>query len=218
MHSNLIPNPFAWLLLARRQIRWRWVSVALFAFLLIAMAGQWAARREAGFQADNIRRQIEVHALALRGAAAKYSYLPFTVARHPDVLAALADPHDPAVQRRANHYIEEVNRRAGSDALSLIALDGTTLVASNWNTGQSFVGQSYANRAYFSDARAGRSGQFYGVGQTTGEQGLFLSAPVYQTGAVIGVIAVKVSLRQIAEAWVLCATLFCWPIRAASCF
>ena len=155
-----------------------WAGVAALALLLIAAAGQWSARREASFQADSIHRAIEVHALALRGAAAKYSYLPFTVAQHPDVLVALAQPFEPAVQQRANHYIEEVNRRAGSDALYLVNPQGSTLAASNWNTAQSFVGQWYANRPYFSDALEGRNGQFYGVGQTTGEPGLFLSAPV----------------------------------------
>lgn len=197
---SVLLHPFAPFPLARRT-RWLWLGVAALALLLIAAAGQWSARREASFQADSIHRAIEVHALALRGAAAKYSYLPFTVAQHPDVLAALAHPFDPAVLQRANHYIEEVNRRAGSDALYLIAPQGTTLVASNWNTPRSYVGQSYANRPYFSDALAGRNGQFYGVGQTTGEPGLFLSAPVRQGAEVVGVVTVKVSLQPIQEAW-----------------
>ena len=180
---------------------WAWAVAAVLGLALIAAAGQWAARREASFQLDSIHRAIEVHALGLRGAAAKYSYLPFTAAQHPDVLAALAQPHDPVAQQRANRYIEEVNLRAGSDALYLIDLQGMTLAASNWQTAQSFVGQSYANRPYFLDARAGRNGQFYGVGQTTGEPGLFISAPVQQGGAVRGVLTVKVSLRQIQDTW-----------------
>ena len=198
----MLSKTFALPLLTHRRMRWLWAAVvALLAFLLIAAAGQWSARREANFQADSILRAIEVHALALRGTAAKYSYLPFTVAQHPGVLAALAHPSDPAVQQRANHYIEEINLRAGSDVLYLIDLQGRTLAASNWNTAQSFVGQSYANRPYFSDALAGRNGQFYGVGQTTGEPGLFLSTPVRRGDSVLGVVTVKVSLRQIQDAW-----------------
>jgi len=187
--------------LSARRMPWLWAAVALLALLLIAAAGQWTARREVNFQLDSIHRAMEVHALGLRGAAAKYSYLPFTAAQHPDVLAALAHPQDAAAQLRANRYIEEVNRRAGSDALYLVDLQGTTLAASNWQTAQSFVGQSYANRPYFLDARAGRNGQFYGVGQTTGEPGLFISAPVQQGGQVRGVLTVKVSLRQIQDTW-----------------
>lgn len=186
----------------RRRARVAWAAAVALALLLIAAAGQWAARREAGFQADSIRRAMEVHALGLRDAAGKYGYLPFTAGMHPDVLAVLAHPQDPAVRQRANRYIEEVNRHAGSDALYLTDPRGLTLAASNWATPQSFVGESYANRPYFIDAREGRSGLFYGVGQTTGEPGLFMSAPVRAGGgAVLGVVTVKVSLRQLQDAW-----------------
>jgi two-component system sensor histidine kinase DctS len=196
----------------RRRTRLRklapWAAALALALLLIGLAAQWAATREANFQADSIRRAMEVHVLGLRDSAGKYNYLPFTTGLHPEVLAALAHPRDAAVQQRANLYIEEVNRQAGSDALYLIDLNGTTLAASNWATPQSFVGESYANRPYFIDARAGRGGMFYGVGQTTGEPGLFISAPVRAgggadgtAGAVLGVVTVKVSLRQLQEAW-----------------
>jgi two-component system sensor histidine kinase DctS len=179
-----------------------WGAAVLATLLLIGAAGQWAANREASFQADSIRRATEVHALGLRDAAGKYAYLPLTAGMHPDILAVLAHPKDPATRQRANRYIEEVNRHAGSDVLYLIDLQGLTLAASNWATPQSFVGESYANRPYFIDARAGRNGLFYGVGQTTGEPGLFLSAPVQpEGGAVLGVLTVKVSLRQLQETW-----------------
>jgi two-component system sensor histidine kinase DctS len=195
---------------ARRRLRKLapWAAALALALLLIGLAAQWAATREANFQADSIRRAMEVHVLGLRDSAGKYNYLPFTTGLHPEVLAALAHPRDAAVKQRANLYIEEVNRQAGSDALYLIDLNGTTLAASNWATPQSFVGESYANRPYFIDARAGRGGMFYGVGQTTGEPGLFISAPVRvgggtdgTAGAVLGVVTVKVSLRQLQEAW-----------------
>lgn len=178
-----------------------WLLVLVCAALLIGWAGQWSAGREADSQADAIHRAIEVHTLGLRGAAAKYDYLPFTSAQHPDVIAALAEPTDPARRQRANRYLEDVNRRAGSDALYVMDLKGTTLAASNWNDPKGFVGESYTNRPYFIDAREGRNGLFYGVGKTTGDPGLFISAPVRRDGSVLGVVAVKVSLRQIQEAW-----------------
>lgn len=185
--------------------RWRQLAllliVVVFAALLIAWVGQLAARREAAAQADAIKRSIEVYALALRGAAARYNYLPFAAAQHQDVMAALQAPTDKAQGQRANLYLEDVSRRAGSDALYVIGVDGTTLAASNWGTAQSFVGQDYANRPYFIDARAGRSGQFYGIGTTTGIPGLFIAAPVRRDAAVIGIVAVKVSLREIEAAW-----------------
>ncbi|MDY0746960.1 PAS domain S-box protein [Paucibacter sp. R3-3] len=178
------------------------VLVLAAAVGMIATVAEWSARREAGMQVDEIRRTIEIHTLGLRGAADRFDYLPDTISHQQDVLAALAHPQDATAIDRANHYIEGVNRRAGSDALYLIDTRGITLAASNWRERVSFLGQSYANRPYFIDALAGRNGRFYGVGQTTGEPGLFLSSPVRDAQAqIIGVAVVKVSLREIQAAW-----------------
>jgi PAS domain S-box-containing protein len=170
---------------------------------LIGWTGQWAAAREAKSLADGITRDLEVHTLALRGAVVNFNYLPYTAAQHPDLIAALSSPTDLVLKARVNRYLEDVNRRAGSLALYVMDADGTTLVASNWKapTAQSFVGKSYANRPYFRDAREGRRAMFYGVGQTTGDPGLFIAAPVLQGGVLLGVVAVKVSLRQIETTW-----------------
>jgi len=187
---------------ASRRALFAWVAAVAITIALIGAAGQWAANRETAFQTDSIRRAMEVHVLGLRDTAGKYGYLPLTAGMHPDVLAALAHPQDAAARQRANRYIEEVNRDAGSDVLYLIDPQGLTLAASNWATPQTFVGESYANRPYFIDALAGRQGLFYGVGQTTGEPGLFVSAPVRsESGAVLGVMAAKVILRQAAWAF-----------------
>lgn len=168
---------------------------------LIYMAGKIAVIRETSNQEDIVNRALEIHALALRGAAAKYNYLPFTAAQQPEVLAALLAPTNLALKQRANSYLEDINRRAGSDALYVMDATGRALVASNWNTPQSFVNQDYANRPYVMDALAGQSGFFYGVGKTTLVPGLFMSAPVRYGELVVGVVAVKVDLRKIQETW-----------------
>jgi two-component system sensor histidine kinase DctS len=181
--------------------RARWGISILVAALLVLLAGQWSLRTEHALQANALERALDVHALGLRGEASKYAYLPFTAAQHADIVATLRDPGNPALRERGNRYLEGVNRRAGSEALYVMDAVGMTLVASNWNQPQSFVGQDYANRPYFIDASQGRSGQFYGVGITTGEPGLFLSVPVRDDGAIVGVVAVKVSLGQIQATW-----------------
>lgn len=185
----------------RARLSWIWVCAVLTMVLLVAWAGQWSARRESAFQADALRRSIDVYALGLRAEAAKFAYLPFTVAQHPEVIAALASPDDAVLRQRANRYLEDVNRRAGSDALYVLDTRGNTLIASNWNQPLTFVDQNYGNRPYFIDALSGGSGRFYGIGRTTGEPGLFLSAPLRSGTAIVGVVAVKVSLLEIQQTW-----------------
>ena len=181
-----------------------WLGFSLLGLSLVAgvlASGIWAARREAGLQAQAIHRVIEVHKLALRGSVDRYSYLPFTLAQHPQIIEVLRARRAEAVLTRANAYLQDINRHAGSLALYVMDVRGQTLASSNWDSPDSFVGENYANRPYFIDALAGRQGRFYGVGKTTGEPGLFFSAPVRHEGRVLGVVTVKISLQQIQDTW-----------------
>src|SRR5258705_6029796 len=89
-----------------------WGITMLCAVLAIGSAGFWSASRETDSQVDAIRRAIDVHVVGLKGVAATYSYLPFTVAQHGDIIALLADPNAASRRPLANRYLEEVNLRA----------------------------------------------------------------------------------------------------------
>lgn len=176
-------------------------AVFCVAVALVLGAGEWARRDELDTQWDNLRRNSEVQALALRGVATRYSYLPFTAAQQPHVTALLRNPQSQSARDAANAYLQTVNTNAGSEALYVIDAQGLTLAASNWDTATSFVHQNYGNRPYFRDALQGQAGRFYGVGKTTGEPGLFVSAPVYDGEKIVGVVAVKVSMQPIVNTW-----------------
>ena len=179
-----------------------WSLGLLLAAASVVAAGELAAHREALRQTDAMRRILDIHTLGLRGTAARFDYLPATLATQQDALAVLAKPGDALAVDRANRLLEDVNRRAGSSALYVMNLQGKTLAASNWNLPESFVGHIYRDRPYFTEARNGGKGLFYGVGLTTKVPGLFMAAPMRdKDGQITGVIAVKVSLDPIQAAW-----------------
>ena len=100
-----------------------------------------------------------------------------------------------------NYAREDVTATEVENAMQA-AIDGDifdTGIASI--AGAELVHQNYRNRPYFHDALGGDTGRFYGVGKTTGEPGLFVSAPVHDNGRVIGVVAVKVRMEPIANPW-----------------
>ena len=189
--------------LVRELLRGKGLLAAMLgmAVLLVWGAGAWAARSELDSQEDSLRRSAEVQALALRGVATRHSYLPLTVAQQPLITQLLRNPDSAQARAAANAYLRTVNDHAGSDTLYLMDATGLTLASSNWETPSSFVGQNYRNRPYFRDALQGGAGRFYGVGKTTGEPGLFASAPVQLKGKIIGVIAVKVQMQPIVDTW-----------------
>jgi PAS domain S-box-containing protein len=178
-----------------------WMCYALLALLLAWLAGEWAAQRERRLQVDAIHRTIEVQALGLRGTVARYNHIPFVTAQHPDIHALLLAPHDQRLVAKVNRYLQETSRRVGSNALYLMDAKGLTLAASNWQQPDSFVGENYGFRPYFKDALAGRDGFFYAIGSNTRVPGMFISAPVRVAAAPVGVLAIKVSLRDIEDAW-----------------
>ena len=178
-----------------------WTLYALVAVLLAWLAGEWSAQRERALQVEAIHRTIEVQALGLRGTVARYNQIPFVTAQHADIRSLLKAPGDKALTNQVNRFLQATSRRVGSDALYLMDSRGVTLAASNWLESDSFVGDNYSFRPYFQDAMAGRDGFFYAVGSSTGVPGLFMTTPVRMGDEAIGVLAIKVSLRDIEDTW-----------------
>ena len=200
MSSTYTPgNPVA--VKSSSMPRWLGALILLCVVALLAVAGQWAAQREIRAQVDVLRSSLDVYALGLRSVATRHSDLPYAVAQHPDVMALLRDEKEPVLTAQVNQYLENLNRHAGADALYVMNLKGITLAASNWNNPSSFMGQNYSNRPYFLNALEGRRQLFYGIGLTTAIPGLFIAEPVRHAGEIVGVVAVKVSLRDIEKAW-----------------
>lgn len=102
---------------------------------------------------------------------------------------------------RVDVYLDDINRRVGSDALYLMDTDGWVLSASNWNNSLTFKSDNYRFRPYFNQARAGGMGFFYAVGSTSGLPGLFFATPVQVGKTVIGVMAIKVTLTDVEKTW-----------------
>ncbi|GLR25173.1 ATP-binding protein [Limnobacter litoralis] len=171
------------------------------ALSLVALAGQWAVRREIQLKLQALRQTSDTTVLGIRGIVARHDYLPYVVARQPSAAALLENPHDSQLQDSVNRYLLDLQTTTGAAALFLINRKGVTLAASNAGQPGSFVGESYQQRPYFQDALHGKRGLFFGQGLTTGIPGLFIAEPVWKQGAVVGVVAIKVSLESLEKTW-----------------
>lgn len=172
--------------------------VALAIVVVVFAAGLAASQRAESNLVYDLNHDADMYALGLRGAVEHYDYLPYALSQQPDVVALMSNENGAA---QVNHYLEELNRRAGSSALYVLNTSGKTLAASNWRTGQSFVGNSYQDRPYFKDAMVGGRGLFHGVGITTQVPGLFMSTPIRKAEKIIGVAVVKVDLEKVRQIW-----------------
>lgn len=185
------------------------VSNSTLAGLLAALAclavGLGSYRLLSGWQVAQLAhtnaQRLGAYGVSLENALARHETLPFVLAQDHRLHDLLDHPNDPGRVDTVNRYLELVQGRAGVTAAYLTDAAGLTLAASNWATSQSFIGQHYTFRPYFTEAMEGRPGRFYGVGATTGDPGYFISAPVQQNGTIRGVVVVKVSLAAFETAW-----------------
>ncbi|WP_184026533.1 ATP-binding protein [Paraburkholderia sp. Cpub6] len=147
---------------------------------------------------DTLRRNAAVRAertaSALKSTLERYESLPYLLAEHPIVQDVLIDPN-PANVKRANLYLEDLNRHARATVTYIISLDGYCIAASNWRGPGSFVGAGYQFRPYFVDAMKGGVGRFFGIGTISQAPGYYISQPVRRDGKIVGVAVVKLDLE-----------------------
>jgi len=148
------------------------------------------------------KERLNLYQSTLHAALAKYSYLPFLIARDDSVKALLSrSVHGAEISLSASRALGAINAKSGTDVLFVMDRDGTTVAASNWQEPLSFVGRNYAFRPYFNDAIQGREGGFFAIGATTGQPGYFMSHPVRNAGGIAGVAVVKIDLSPLQHDW-----------------
>jgi two-component system sensor histidine kinase DctS len=179
----------------------RWGVLLLGTLVLISLAGRWAGQRELQAKISALQQAAQANTLGLIGIAERHGFLPYVAARHPDIAALLQRPGNTAMQGKVNHYLAALQQHTDAAALYVMSREGLTLAASNWATPDSFIGQNYQQRPYFTEALQGRRSYFYGVGLTTGAPGFFIAEPVAVQGQALGVIVVKVSLATVEQSW-----------------
>jgi two-component system, sensor histidine kinase AauS len=185
------------------------LGVRKFGLLLPLLALLALVSGLAGFRISEAMGLAELqqtghHRLDLYGASLgreidKYAYFPATLGLERDVIDLVA--RGAPVTEVVNHYLEQLNQRAGTLSIYVLDRQGTALAASNWNRSDSFIGENLSYRPYFVEAVTGRPGRFFGVGITRGEPGYYLSSPLTEEGKTVGVAVVKVSLEQLERSW-----------------
>lgn len=180
-------------MLCRGKIEMQWlkISTAIALLLLLTLTAVIAHQQlrqslliEAQQRLVNVAAQFEVE-------IDKYKFLTRHLAVHPGILTELQRTTAGA---SLNVLLEQLNAEAGSDVMFLINTQGDTIGSSNWGQEDSFIGENYSFRPYFSRALAGESFNFFALGTKSGKRGYFFSHAVQSEGRVIAVLVVKVDL------------------------
>lgn len=139
---------------------------------------------------------------ALESHLSRFEALPSLLAQDDDVRALLLDPQDAGRITAMNRWLAETNALVESSDLYLIDLAGDTIAASNHARPDSFIGQNFSYRPYFTAARDGGLGRYFALGTTSGVRGYYFASPVRDgSGRVQGVVALKIGVDEIEAGW-----------------
>ena len=131
----------------------------------------------------------------------RYRSLPQLLANH-DLLRLVVTPgRTPELVTRANRYLQDAAELVNALDIYVMAADGTTTAASNWQKETSFVGRNFSFRPYFTAAMSGQPGRYFALGSTTNKRGYYFSYPSRSPSGIIGAVIVKIDLDQIEERW-----------------
>ncbi|OUS04006.1 hypothetical protein A9Q96_16850 [Rhodobacterales bacterium 52_120_T64] len=171
------------------------LSVA-FLVLIISYIGAYQYFKDV--ETDRAESRLSLYESTLSAALEQFQHVPFMLAHDTFVIAG-AEGHG---RDLLNIRLAEFADQARLDAIYLMDMQGLTIATSNWNAELTFLGQNYGFRPYFQQAASGERGSFFAVGATTSRPGYFIAEPVRSiTDDIIGVIAIKVNLTNLTDAW-----------------
>jgi len=176
------------------------ISLILGCGLAIWGGAYWAARQARLATDAAAAEQADKRARQLAGTLQKFRLLPLVLSEYPDVHAVLSDARPDAVAR-LNGKLELLAERTDAAAIYVIAPNGLTLSANNWNQPGSFVGQNFSYRPYFLNAMANGGAELFAVGSVTGRPGFFIARRIDEGARTLGVIVVKIDFADLEAQW-----------------
>ncbi|MCL2919596.1 sensor histidine kinase [Shewanella litorisediminis] len=183
---------------AQIQRRLRYTLLALAGLVgVLYLTWSWHVRSGMSELAETSRAQLGELVSLLDGMLSRFETIPHVLSTNPMLADTLLNQRDMDKVQKLNNYLEELRHITEASDIYLIDALGVAVAASNWQQSYSFVGQDYSFRPYFTEAIAGRQGNYYAVGTASDKRGYYFSFPVEDSGTVLGAIVVKLDVLDI---------------------
>ncbi|CAB3809960.1 hypothetical protein LMG28688_07106 [Paraburkholderia caffeinitolerans] len=199
------------------------VAVALVCWLVAGWLANRMVRQELdtalGVQRQMTRSVVDNMAEVIASDLSMSRAIPATMAETHVVQQALTEAGNYAASRSSTElarrealqhaptltavdgFLHDAQGFSGFDAIWLVNNNGICIASSNAMEKISYVGIDMRARNYLSDTLLGAFSETYGVGTSSGEPGIFVAAPVYDNGLLVGAVLAKVSIARLRH-WV----------------
>ncbi len=164
------------------------------------LAAGWSSRLAEADLRERVAAQLALFDANLRAELERHAAVPLALARDGEVAALLADP-TPERIARMNAKLSGIAQALDASALYIMNSAGLTLTASNWDSPNGFVGQTFAYRPYFQRAMERGEGHHFALGTTSFVPGYYTAHRVVAENRTLGVVVLKVAFDRLERAW-----------------
>ena len=191
-----------------------WRRLIMAGVVAVLAAGVWAvaadlARNQAiaalNEEAARIARQ---HLRLFESEFARFRVLPVALGEYGDVAEALTagvqgDGANEAqgAARRLDRKLALLSRETGTPVIYVTDSDALVVSASNYDQPDSFVGENFSFRPYFTDALTKGNAEYHGAGAISGRPGLFFARRIGSAADPLGIVVVKFEFAALAALW-----------------
>lgn len=137
----------------------------------------------------------------LSGALERFEPIPSLLADRASIRSALLLLENAKTIDTVNRDLKAIASKVGASDIYLMDSNGLTIAASNFDKDNTFIGNNYTFRPYFSEAIKGNTGRYYALGTSSLKRGYYFSAPVMGESEPIGVMAVKFEVDAFEADW-----------------
>ena len=182
---------------------WRWIGLlsSLFAASLIAMTVYgFVYERETKILIEEAQVAAQLQAEALKSELEKQRSVPVILAMDTDLIESVRNPslqHSLVISKK----LERVRPDTRGAVIYVIDEHGRTLSASNYAEPDSFVGQNFSFRRYFSEALKRGDAEQFAMGAVSKHPGLYFAHRIENGAGPSGVVVVKVEFDEIEASW-----------------
>ena len=182
---------------------WRWIgllSLLFAATLIVATVYGFVYEREATALVGDAQVAAQLQADALKSEIEKQRSIPVILAMDTDLIESVRNPslqHSFAISKK----LERISHDSRGTVIYVIDEHGRTLSASNYAEPDSFAGQNFGFRRYFSEALKRGHAEQFALGAVSKRPGLFFAHRIENGTGPSGVVVVKVEFDELEGSW-----------------
>lgn len=182
---------------------WRWIALFLLllaASLITLIVYGIVYERQAQILISEAEVEAQLQAAVLKSELTKQRSVPVILAMDVDLIKAVRNP-SPQHALLISRKLETLQHATNSAVIYVIDKRGRTLSASNYSEPDTFVGQNFGFRQYFSEALKRGGAEQFALGSVSKRPGFYFSRRIDDGADPSGVVVVKIEFDEIEASW-----------------